>query len=185
MKYIDVEKLKEKIQPLYEGAKKHAHFASQTGTSSDCAKYDEAKSIYEHILWLIDTLQQEQPAFVTDNSIGSPDYERGFSHGRDFQLKCDLKNTDQGKVKAFLVDKGYPMNTNGDIPTYDETFNMVKKAIEHAKCQEQPEVDLEKVYDAYCKVCGHYHHTTPAYICRHACDYFKDFEALLNARKEE
>lgn len=51
--------------------------------------------------------------------------------------------------------------------------------------QEQPEVDLEKVYDAYCKVCGHYHHTTPTYICRHACDYFKDFEALLNARKEE
>lgn len=59
-KYVDTEKLKEKIQPLYEDAKKHAHFASQTGTSSDCAKYDEAKSIYEHILWLINSLQQEQ-----------------------------------------------------------------------------------------------------------------------------
>lgn len=51
--------------------------------------------------------------------------------------------------------------------------------------QEQSEVDLEKVYDAYCKVCGHYHHTTPAHICRQACDYFKDFKALLNARKKE
>lgn len=61
MKYIDAEKLKEEIQPLYEDAKKSAHFALQTGTSSDCAKYDEAKSIYEHILWLIDALQQEQP----------------------------------------------------------------------------------------------------------------------------
>ena len=60
MKYIDAEKLKEKIQPLYENAKKKAHFAAQTGTSSDCAKYDEAKSIYEHILWLIDSLHQEQ-----------------------------------------------------------------------------------------------------------------------------
>ncbi len=59
MKYIDAEKLKEKIQPLYEDAKKRARFASQTGTSSDCAKYDEAKSIYKHILWLIDSLQQE------------------------------------------------------------------------------------------------------------------------------
>lgn len=59
-KYIDTEKLKEKIQSLYETTKKRAHFAAQTGTSSDCAKYDEAKSIYEYILWLIDTLQQGQ-----------------------------------------------------------------------------------------------------------------------------
>lgn len=61
MKYIDAEKLKEKIQPLYENAKMKAHFARETGTSSDCVKYDEAKSIYEHILWFIDTFQQEQP----------------------------------------------------------------------------------------------------------------------------
>lgn len=60
MKYIDAEKLKEKIQPLYKDAEKRAHFASQIGTSSDCAKYDEAKSIYEHILWLIDALQEKQ-----------------------------------------------------------------------------------------------------------------------------
>jgi hypothetical protein len=59
-KCIPAEKLKEKIQSLYEDAKKCAHFAAQTGTSSDCAKYDEAKSIYEHILWLIDAFQQEQ-----------------------------------------------------------------------------------------------------------------------------
>lgn len=52
------------------------------------------------------------------------------------------------------------------------------------KPKEQPEVDLEKVCDAYCKVCGHYSHTTPTHICRQACDYFKKFEAELN-RKEE
>lgn len=107
-KYIDAEQLKERMQPLYENAKKRAHFAAETGTSSDCAKYEEAKSNYGHVLWLIDSLQQEQ---------------RG--------------------------------------------------------------ADLEKVYDAYCKVCGHYHHTTPAHICRQACDYFRDFKALLNAGKEE
>lgn len=33
----------------------------------------------------------------------------------------------------------------------------------------------EKACDAYCKVCGHYAHTTPVHICRHACDYYKDF----------
>ncbi len=34
---------------------------------------------------------------------------------------------------------------------------------------------IEKACDAYCKVCGHYHHTTPNHICRQACDYYKDF----------
>jgi hypothetical protein len=38
------------------------------------------------------------------------------------------------------------------------------------------EVDLEeKACDAYCKVCGHYAHTTPNHICRQACDYYKNF----------
>ena len=50
---------------------------------------------------------------------------------------------------------------------------------------DEHEVDLEKACDAYCKVCGHYPHTVPTYICRHACDYFNEFKSLLNARKEE
>lgn len=76
-KYVDAEKLKEKIQPLYEDAKKHAHFASQTGTSSDCAKYDKAKSIYEHILWLINSLQQEQPDEQPEYGYLSTKYVHG------------------------------------------------------------------------------------------------------------
>ena len=41
---------------------------------------------------------------------------------------------------------------------------------------EVKEVDLEeKACDAYCKVCGHYAHTTPNHICRQACDYYKNF----------
>lgn len=59
-KYIDAEKLKEKIQPHYENAKKRARYAAQTGTSSDCVRWDEAKSTYEFILFIIDSLQQEQ-----------------------------------------------------------------------------------------------------------------------------
>lgn len=34
---------------------------------------------------------------------------------------------------------------------------------------------VEKACDAYCKVCGHYAHTTPNHICRQACDYYRDF----------
>lgn len=51
--------------------------------------------------------------------------------------------------------------------------------------QEQSEADLKKACDAYCKVCGHYPHTVPTYICRQNCEYFDDFKALLDARKEE
>ena len=38
---------------------------------------------------------------------------------------------------------------------------------------------IEKACDAYCKVCGHYAHTTPNYICRQACDYFMKFKKYL------
>lgn len=37
------------------------------------------------------------------------------------------------------------------------------------------DVAVEKACDAFCKVCGHYPHTTPNHICRQACDYYKDF----------
>lgn len=119
VKYINVEKLKEKI-------KKFSEIEYNGNTLGD----DVANSALDYVLEeIIPSIQQEQSAFVTDNSLGSPDYERGFSHGRDFQLECDLKKTDQEKVKAFLINKGYPINTNGDIPTYDETFNLVKKLL--------------------------------------------------------
>lgn len=38
---------------------------------------------------------------------------------------------------------------------------------------------MKKVFDAYCKVCGHYHHTVPTHICRQDCDYFKDFRKYM------
>ena len=61
MKYIDSEKLVAKIQPYYENAKCKARYAGETGTSSDCIKWDKAKEIYEHVLRIISSLQQEQP----------------------------------------------------------------------------------------------------------------------------
>ncbi len=41
------------------------------------------------------------------------------------------------------------------------------------------DVFIEKVYDAYCKVCGHYPYTTPNHICRQTCDYYKDFRKYI------
>ena len=38
---------------------------------------------------------------------------------------------------------------------------------------------IEKACDAYCKVCGHYPHTVPTYICRQSCEYFSDFKKYM------
>ena len=38
---------------------------------------------------------------------------------------------------------------------------------------------VEKACDAYCKVCGHYAHKTPTYICRQGCDYYKKFRNYM------
>ena len=42
---------------------------------------------------------------------------------------------------------------------------------------------IEKACDAYCKVCGHYAHTTPNHICRQACDYYKNFKKYIKGEK--
>ncbi len=41
---------------------------------------------------------------------------------------------------------------------------------------------IERACNAYCKVCGHYAHTTPNHICRQACDYYKNFVNYLKGK---
>lgn len=98
--------------------------------------------------------KQEQPKIYKDESLGSPDYERGFKHGIDHQTEVARKYANKDKVIAYLVDKGYPVNTNGEIPTYQETFDMINNAIKHANKQEQPEcsgslVDVDAVREDF------------------------------------
>ena len=38
---------------------------------------------------------------------------------------------------------------------------------------------IERACDVYCKVCGHYPHTTPTHICRKACDYYTEFRKYM------
>lgn len=51
--------------------------------------------------------------------------------------------------------------------------------------QEIRETDARKACDAYCKVCGHYAHTTPTHICRRDCIYYSDFVKILKGNKGE
>lgn len=55
------------------------------------------------------------------------------------------------------------------------------KRQDYPTCTEYTRTDafIKKAYDAYCKVCGHYPHTVPTHICRHDCDYFKDFKNYM------
>lgn len=114
---------------------------------------------------------------------------------KDFvRENCEVEIYDNGVTPPIARIVIHTLEGDMEVSTGDYVIKGVKGEFYPCKpdifeqtyepAETQPEVDLEKVYDAYCKVCGHYHHTTPAYICRHACDYFKDFEALLNARKK-
>lgn len=64
--------------------------------------------------------------------------------------------------------------------SYDHTYHewltpdQALRAVEIAR-----EEVIERACDAYCKVCGHYHHTVPTYICRQKCDYYDDFKQAM------
>ena len=60
---------------------------------------------------------------------------------------------------------------------YIDGYNQAEIDLEIAK-----EEVIEKACDAYCKVCGHYAHTTPTHICRQACDYYKDFREHMKRK---
>lgn len=51
----------------------------------------------------------------------------------------------------------------------------MKYAVAREVAEKLTDAFIERACDAYCKVCGHYPHTTPNHICRQACDYYKDF----------
>lgn len=125
-KYIDAEKLKAKVKELNLATK----------TYEEQVTFNNALAM---VVEIINSLQQEQPKLYKDESLGSPDYERGFKHGRDYQTSVNRKYTNKDKVIAYLVDKGYPVSTNGEIPTYQEIFDMINNAIKYANKQEQPE----------------------------------------------
>lgn len=173
-KYIDADKLKRFEEMLAD------IIVSSQGLCTYEACKDRAK-IEAPVL--IGSLQQEQPKLYKDESLGSPDYERGFKHGRDYQTEVTRKYTNKDKVIAYLVDKGYPVSTNGEIPTYQEIFDMINNAIKHANKQEQPEVDLaEEIVSFFNK--HPLYRMTDWPIMKNVAFHFYEL-GRLNARKEE
>lgn len=81
------------------------------------------------------------------------------------------------KEHARNCSNAYGDKNDGDSYFPWLTPAQARKAVEIAR-----EEVIEKACDAYCKVCGHYPHTTPNHICRQECDYYKDF---IQAMKDE
>lgn len=59
------------------------------------------------------------------------------------------------------------------------TPDQARRAVEIARGE-----IIERACDAYCKVCGHYAHSTPVHICRQACDYYKNFKQAMKDETE-
>lgn len=90
------------------------------------------------------------------------------------------------KARKYIIKHTRNCSNLMQVPTLDDKGNVVpqalpwltpdeaRKAVEIAK-----EEMMEIACNAYCKVCGHYAHTTPTYICRQACDYYKDFKQAM------
>ena len=71
---------------------------------------------------------------------------------------------------AYMLDNGHKL-----IGWLTEQVDAKCHLVERKQSMNNADAFIKKACDAYCKVCGHYHHTTPNHICRQACDYYKDF----------
>lgn len=81
------------------------------------------------------------------------------------------------KAEKFIqenTNNGYNYNSYALTPEPWLTPDEAKEAVKFER-----EEMIERACDAYCKVCGHYPHKTPNYICRQACDYYKSFRNYM------
>lgn len=44
--------------------------------------------------------------------------------------KQGKKESDETKAKTFLIDKGYPIDANGIVPTYEEMYDIIREGLE-------------------------------------------------------
>ena len=63
----------------------------------------------------------------------------------------------------------------GEVGASWLTFPLTDEDVEYTRT----DAFIEKACDVYCKVCGHYPHTTPTHICRKACDYYTEFRKYM------
>ena len=84
------------------------------------------------------------------------------------------------RIKQFVKENNTLLKNSDNAKELRSRIIMCKEVFSFLTTLEVKEVDLEeKACDAYCKVCGHYAHTTPNHICRQTCDYYKNFKNYM------
>lgn len=57
-------------------------------------------------------------------------YGEEIPNDHDLVKLIEVNNDEQNlSVQQYLISKGYPVNTGGDIPTYDELYEIIKDGI--------------------------------------------------------
>jgi len=207
MKYIDADKLKEKIEKKYLDAKEKARFAGETGTSSDCTKWDAVVLQYENVLRTISSLQQEQPKLTQVPRIEQETQKKGWmNYGlliseiglhrsnaidriketkeRATEIKRNIAPHDLAILSEYMESVGAEI-VLCCLQQYCMDFMFTQDEVNEILQQEQSEVDLEKEIEQYTigfiGELRNYKDWAPR-IARFA-RYF--YELGLNARKEE
>lgn len=85
---------------------------------------------------------------------------------REIAMPC------QGCECEWTKEKMYKQQYCKDCVAQDKFI----AAIQAMEWKEQQLID--KVYEAYCKVCGHFAHTTPIETCRQYCQRCEDFKQI-------
>ena len=55
--------------------------------------------------------------------------------------------SDEIKVKEFLINKGYPIDANGTFPTYEEMYNIISEGLEKQVEKPQGKTALEAIME--------------------------------------
>lgn len=56
--------------------------------------------------------------------------------------------SDETKAKRFLINKGYPIDTNGTFPTYEEIYDIIKMGFEE-QGNKSVNIDIESMVSSY------------------------------------
>lgn len=106
---------------------------------------------------LIEYVKDQQSSFIS-----APDCRDKYEEEENNKYNSWLAwlekqdESDETKAKIFLINKGYPIDTNGTFPTYEEMYNIIREGLENQDEQKSSDKEVPKfqegdwvVYDKY------------------------------------
>lgn len=90
----------------------------------------------EALEFLIPELRKSDDERVRKNCIHFLELQKQH-HAATFEIEECIawvekqSETDETKAKIFLINKGYPIDTNGIFPTYEEMYNIIREGLEN------------------------------------------------------